>query len=118
MNEKAVRMETQSRASDPAVRLVIADVDGTLVTQEKVLTARAIEAASRLHEAGVLFAITTGRPPKGAKMVIDALNLSQPTAAFNGGVVVNADLSIADSHLLGSDVTPDIIRLIGEHGLD
>jgi beta-phosphoglucomutase-like phosphatase (HAD superfamily) len=28
------------------VRLVIADVDGTLVTQEKVLTQRAIEASS------------------------------------------------------------------------
>jgi len=45
----------------PAVKLLLADVDGTLVTQDKVLTDRAAEAVRRLHEAGVIFAITSGR---------------------------------------------------------
>ena len=45
------------------IRLLIADIDGTLVTQEKVLTRRSIEAVKRLHNAGVAFAITSGRPP-------------------------------------------------------
>src|SRR5947209_7178556 len=110
-----------SPASSPnaqTVRLVIADVDGTLVTNDKVVTPRAIAAVARLQEAGILFAITTGRPPKGTQMLIDALHLSEPIAAFNGGVVVNPDLSVVASHVLGSDVTPDVIRLIGEHGLD
>jgi Cof subfamily protein (haloacid dehalogenase superfamily) len=100
------------------VRLVIADVDGTLVTQDKVLTPRAISAISLLREAQVLFTITSGRPPKGMTMIIDALNLSEPISAFNGGVVVNPDLSVIASHLLPSDVAADVIRLIGEHGLD
>ncbi|HEX6508246.1 MAG TPA: HAD-IIB family hydrolase, partial [Chloroflexota bacterium] len=111
-------MVTPSPASQPAVRLVIADVDGTLVTTDKVLTPRAISAVSSLRAASVLFAITSGRPPKGMKMIIDPLQLSEPIAAFNGGVVVNPDLSVIESHLLGADVTPGIIRLIGEHGLD
>jgi Cof subfamily protein (haloacid dehalogenase superfamily) len=98
--------------------LVIADVDGTLVTQEKVLTPRAIQAVSLLREAGVLFALTSGRPPKGMKMLIEPLALSEPIAAFNGGVLVNPDLSVIESHLLGSDVASEVIRLIGEHGLD
>jgi haloacid dehalogenase-like hydrolase len=55
------------------VRLVIADVDGTLVTQEKVLTARAVEAVKRLKNAGIAFSITSGRPPLGMKMLIDPL---------------------------------------------
>jgi Cof subfamily protein (haloacid dehalogenase superfamily) len=100
------------------LRLVIADVDGTLVTQDKALTPRAIRAVSLLREANVLFAITSGRPPKGLKMIIDPLNLSEPIAAFNGGVIVNPDLSVVESHLLDADVTPDVIRLIVEHGLD
>jgi Cof subfamily protein (haloacid dehalogenase superfamily) len=98
--------------------LVLADVDGTLVTHDKVLTPRAIRAISLLREANILFAITSGRPPKGTKMIIDPLNLSEPISAFNGGVVVNPDLSVIASHLLASDVTGDVIRLIGEHGLD
>ena len=36
-----------------SIRLVIADVDGTLVTQEKVVTPRAIAAVNRLREAGI-----------------------------------------------------------------
>ena len=47
------------------VRLMLADVDGTLVTSEKVLTDRAIEAVHRLHDAGIHFSVTSGRPPAG-----------------------------------------------------
>ena len=49
----------------PAIRLVLSDVDGTLVTQAKELTPRAIEAVRRLGEAGIMFALTSGRPPRG-----------------------------------------------------
>ena len=48
-----------------AIRLMLADVDGTLVTPDKVLTDRAVDAVRRLHAAGILFAITSGRPPRG-----------------------------------------------------
>jgi hydroxymethylpyrimidine pyrophosphatase-like HAD family hydrolase len=47
---------------DP-IRLVLADVDGTLVTQEKVLTAKTKEVVGKLTAAGIAFAITSGRPP-------------------------------------------------------
>jgi hydroxymethylpyrimidine pyrophosphatase-like HAD family hydrolase len=67
-------VNTQTPAVPAAtIRLVIADVDGTLVTPDKVLTARAISAVARLREAHVLFAITSGWPPKGMKMLVDAL---------------------------------------------
>ena len=54
------------------ISLVLADVDGTLVTEEKVLTERAQAAVQRLHEAGIRFAITSGRPPHGMAMLFDA----------------------------------------------
>ena len=111
-------MNTNPSVPTSVIRLVIADVDGTLVTQDKVLTARAISSVARLREAHVLFALTSGRPPKGMKMLVDALDLSEPIAAFNGGVVINPDYSVIASHLLPSDVAAEVIRLIGEHGLD
>ncbi|NVN38755.1 HAD family hydrolase, partial [Komagataeibacter swingsii] len=61
----------------PEIRLVLADVDGTLVTKDKILTPRAIRAVERLRERGILFTITSGRPPKGMKMVIDPLKISE-----------------------------------------
>ena len=55
-------------ASDrtPPIRLFLADVDGTLVTQDKVLTDDAVAAVQSLRRAGVLFALTSGRPPQAA----------------------------------------------------
>ena len=117
-HDVAMNVQPAPGPNTPRVRLVIADVDGTLVTNAKQLTPRAIGAVSRLREANVLFSLTTGRPPKGVEMLIDPLHLSEPSAAFNGGVVVKPDLTVVASHVLGADVTPDIIRLIGEHGLD
>jgi HAD superfamily hydrolase (TIGR01484 family) len=70
---------------------VLADVDGTLVTKAKVLTPRAIEAVRRLQERGVLFALTSGRPPRGLRMLVEPLGLDVPMAAFNGGIIVLPD---------------------------
>jgi hypothetical protein len=76
------------------ISLLLADVDGTLVTPEKVLTDRARSAVERLHQAGIRFAITSGRPPKGMAMLAEPLAINTPIAAFNGGMFVHPDLSI------------------------
>ena len=83
---------TNGRSARP-IRMVIADVDGTLVTQEKVLTKRAADAVLHLHDAGIQFSVTSGRPPRGMAMLIDPLKLAQPLAAFNGGVLIEPDLA-------------------------
>ena len=54
------------------ISLVLADVDGTLVTEQKVLTKRAQAAVHSLRGAGIRFAVTSGRPAKGMAMLLDA----------------------------------------------
>ena len=100
------------------IRLVIADVDGTLVTKDKVLTTRAIDAVKRLRNADIAFTITSGRPPLGVKMVIDALAVTEPVAAFNGGVLVHPDLSVMTQSFVTADNAAKIIEAITRHGLD
>jgi HAD superfamily hydrolase (TIGR01484 family) len=94
------------------ISLVLADVDGTLVTEEKVLTARAQAAVQRLHAAGIRFAITSGRPPEGMAMLFDPLRLETPIAGFNGGLFVKRDLSIIEQKTLPADVAASAIELI------
>jgi Cof subfamily protein (haloacid dehalogenase superfamily) len=106
------------RAAQP-IRMVIADVDGTLVTQEKVLTKRAAQAVVSLHEAGIQFSVTSGRPPRGMAMLIDPLKLTQPLAAFNGGVLIKPDLkTVVDQKFLPAGVPEKVIEAIENHGLD
>ena len=100
------------------ISLVLADVDGTLVTEQKVLTKRAQAAVHSLHDAGIRFAITSGRPPKGMAMLLDALQLDTPIAGFNGGQFIKPDLSIIEQKTVPADVAGAAIELIRAHGLD
>lgn len=112
-------MEPKNGHSPKLIRLVIADVDGTLVTQQKVLTKRAADAVLHLHQAGIAFTVTSGRPPRGMAMLIDPLKLSQPIAAFNGGVLIQPDMAnVVDQKLLPAGVPEKVIEAIENHGLD
>ena len=100
------------------IRLLISDVDGTLVTPQKSLTERTCEAVARLHDAGIAFAITSSRPPRGMRMLVEPLRITTPIAAYNGGLYVRPDMSVIDGQLLPADVAASVIRLIESHGLD
>ena len=100
------------------ISLVLADVDGTLVTEEKVLTKRAQSAVRALQTAGTRFAITSGRPPLGMAMLFDALDLDTPIAGFNGGLFVERDLRVLAQKTVPADVARQAVDLIREHGLD
>jgi Cof subfamily protein (haloacid dehalogenase superfamily) len=103
---------------DSAIRLLLADVDGTLVTPDKVLTEQAVKAVRRLGEAGILFAITSGRPPRGMSMLIEPLAITTPIAAFNGGILVNRDMSVIEQRVVPEDLVVPVAELCGSFGLD
>ncbi len=100
------------------IKLVLADVDGTLVTHEKVLTSRAIASVQALARAGIAFAITSGRPPRGMQMFVEPLGLTTPLAAFNGGRFVRPDLSLVEQRVLSRKAVEPILAIIASHQLD
>ena len=99
------------------VRLLLSDVDGTLVTSEKELTPRSVEAVHELHEAGIRFAVTSGRPPRGMSMLVEPLAISTPIAAFNGGLVVDPTLHVLEERVVRGDLVAPTIELIESFGL-
>ena len=100
------------------ISLLLADVDGTLVTHDKVLTERAKQAVADLRKAGIAFAITSGRPPKGMEMVIGPLGIDTPVAGFNGGLYTDAKLRALDERKLPGDIARRVVALIVAEGLD
>jgi len=100
------------------IKLLLADVDGTLVTQEKVLTERAIDAVHKLHDAGILFAITSGRPPRGMAMLIEPLDIQTPIAAFNGGLLVDRDMTVLEQRVLPEEVVAPVAEMVSSFKLD
>jgi HAD superfamily hydrolase (TIGR01484 family) len=103
----------------PTIRLLLADVDGTLVDSKKRITERACRAIGSLREAGIGLAVTSGRPPRGMKMIADAVNLTAPIAAFNGGTLVRPeDFEVLESLTLEKSVAERVIARLEEQGLD
>ena len=102
----------------PRIRLLIADIDGTLVTREKLLTPRSVQAVQRLMDAGILFGVTTGRPPAGTRMLVDRLPGLKFIAGFNGGIVVRRDFSLFKLNLLPAAAAKQVVQVIGEHQMD
>jgi Cof subfamily protein (haloacid dehalogenase superfamily) len=100
------------------IRLLLSDVDGTLVTNDKVLTPAAIAAAQALREAGIQLALTSSRPAYGMRMLVAPLGLTQPMAGCNGGSLVNPDLSVIETHLIDPDAARETVAFLKGQGLD
>ncbi len=102
------------------ISLLLADVDGTLVDSNKILTPRAKEAIRRLREKQINFAVTSGRPPRGMRMITEAIPLTAPVAAFNGGMIVQPnDLSqVIESHTLDDETARQVMARLDAAKLD
>jgi Cof subfamily protein (haloacid dehalogenase superfamily) len=112
-------MSPQPDKTGPPIKLLIADVDGTLVTGAKLLTDGACRAVERLRGAGIELAITSGRPPRGMAMLVEPLALTTPIAAFNGGMFVKPDLTTAlQQSTLPLEVAREVLDFLLHAGLD
>jgi len=95
---------------------VISDVDGTLVTDDKVLTPRAQAAAAALRANGIIFSIISSRPPRGLSMLLKPLGITTPVGCFNGGVLATPELTIIAEHLLPAEVARSAVEMLEARG--
>ena len=107
-----------SVALQPGIRLVVSDVDGTLLTPGKLLTPRAQDAVRRLLGSGIHFTIVSARPPRGMKMLVDALALRDPFAAFNGGLLAGPNLAVLRENCIPAAPARAAINLMTAGALD
>jgi Cof subfamily protein (haloacid dehalogenase superfamily) len=71
-----------------------------------------------MRDAGIEFAITSGRPPRGMQMLIEPLALSTPIAAFNGGMFIKQDLTVIEQRVLKADVIESAMETMRAYKLD
>lgn len=100
------------------IKLVISDVDGTLLDDQKKLTPRAKEAVHALRNAGISFTFISARPPKAMKPLAEELELDQPFAAFNGAMLCSPTLEVISQKLMTQRSSTHSAQLIVDHGLD
>jgi Cof subfamily protein (haloacid dehalogenase superfamily) len=100
------------------IALVVSDVDGTLVTKDKLLTDGARRAVQRLHDAGIGFTITSSRPPVGMRFLVAPLGVTLPIGPFNGSSIVDSALKPIEQHLIPTDAVRKSLDVFNQFGVD
>jgi Cof subfamily protein (haloacid dehalogenase superfamily) len=100
------------------IALVVSDVDGTLLTKDKVLTDGARAAVRKLHEAGIGFTIVSSRPTIGMGFLIEPLSIALPIGAFNGSSIVDAKLRPIEQHLIVPAAAQRSLDVLKAFGVD
>jgi Cof subfamily protein (haloacid dehalogenase superfamily) len=100
------------------IALVVSDVDGTLLTKDKVLTDGAKAAVRKLHDAGIGFTIVSSRPTIGMGFLIEPLEITLPVGAFNGSSIVDARLTPIEQHMISPAVAQRSIEVLEAFGVD
>jgi Cof subfamily protein (haloacid dehalogenase superfamily) len=93
------------------VRLVVCDLDGTLVDSDKNLRPTTVAAVARLRGAGIGFAVISARPRSGMMPIIGALGLYGEHAAFNGGTIFRHDGTVVVRHTVDQAVVRGMFEL-------
>ncbi|MFC2060859.1 HAD hydrolase family protein, partial [Chloroflexota bacterium] len=79
------------------IRLVMADVDGTLTPGGDSISSAVLEAISLLQEQGIIVGLVSGRTLPGLESLAFHLDISGPIIAENGGVAkLKANGSLVD----------------------
>jgi Cof subfamily protein (haloacid dehalogenase superfamily) len=99
------------------IRLLVSDIDGTLVRTDKSLAPATVAAARKLVAAGVPMSLISARPPSGIRWIAEELGLPGPFGAFNGGTLFTRDGTVVERHGLDPDVARGVIEQVGKAGI-
>ena len=100
------------------ISLLVSDVDGTLVRNDKSLSPSVLAAVGRLRDAGIRLAVVSSRAPVGLDVLVGPLGLDTPRAGFNGGVILGTDDCVLEEFVIPHALCRDIVRRLEAALLD
>jgi Cof subfamily protein (haloacid dehalogenase superfamily) len=95
-------------------RLLVSDIDGTLVRTDKSLAEPVVAAVRRLQTAGMPVSLISARPPSGILWIAERLGLTAALGAFNGGTIVKPDGTVIAAARLDPEVASRALSMIDD----
>lgn len=97
--------------SRPSIQLIAADLDGTLLNDDKSISEPTVQAIQQLGKRGIRFVIASARPPRSVRHIYRQLGLDTLQVNYNGALIWDEPQRHAIEHFpLPGDLTLQMIR--------
>lgn len=103
--------------NDEPIRLLISDMDGTLVRHDKSLPEENIAAIKDAVARGLKVSLISARPEAGMAAIAEQLGLPGPMGAFNGGVIFSPGKPGESCAFIPVDLAAGLASLYFSHGV-
>lgn len=97
------------RVSSRRIDLVALDLDGTLLTSDKKLSVKAIDAVTEVRKRGIKVVIATARPPRTVREIYGHLKLNTHQINYNGALIQHPE---HETFLRHEPISPDLAYAI------
>jgi len=111
MNPTSITGEPGGIAARRSFRLLVVDIDGTLLNRYGAIAATDREALERATAAGITVSLSTGRVIDACRNIFDELGLDGYHTFFDGALVANPDTG---EEVYVQPVLPEVVREISE----
>jgi len=101
----------------PTIRLMVADLDGTLLNSEHAITPMTEDAVRQAMARGVMFTVATGKTYPSTTELIQRLGITLPVICSNGVLVHAPDGTILKRTPIRREYALEAMRLADEAGM-
>lgn len=95
-------------------KVVISDLDGTLLNDEHIISEKTSKIIKKIQEKGILFVIATGRVYNDAKLIAEEAGINCPIISCNGGCLTDEN----GNHIYNKFVDDEISKKIFNYALN
>src|SRR5712691_2779474 len=101
-----------------SIKLLVIDIDGTLLNPEEKITARTRASVRAAQEAGIVVTLATARRYCNTAEIANELGLLGPIILYDGAMIVrHPDAKIVNSRPLRADIAQQAVEVLVRHGI-
>lgn len=96
-------------------KLIAADMDGTLLNDNKIITEATLQVIKAAVKGGAVFVFATGRPPAAVSSYQKLIGTAFPVIAYNGAMILDGSGSVIFEQSLSAGAARSILRRASEY---
>lgn len=100
-----------------SIKLIVTDMDGTLLNENIEITPRATEAIFRAQEAGLDFAIATGRTVGSGYSLAKEQGITCSFIELNGARLFDREEKLQFTRAINQEETRELVDIVGNYGV-